>query len=85
MDANKVSRPLSIDDIVRIKALLPESINFDYVDENNLQVNVDNSSNAVVMKDKDDMFKLPHGNLSTVLYFEFVDGELRPKLNRRKG
>jgi hypothetical protein len=85
LDVNKVSRPLSIDDIVRIKALLPESIHFDYVDENNLQVSVDNSSNAVVMKDKDDMFKLPLGNPSTVLYFEFVDGELRPKLNRRKG
>jgi hypothetical protein len=83
--ANNVSRPLSIDDIVRIKTLLPESINFDYVDENNLQVNVENSSNPVAVKDKDDMFKLPRADVSTVLYFEFVDGELRPKLNRRKG
>jgi len=85
LDANNIFRPLSIDDIVRIKSLLPESINFDYVDENNLHVNVENSSNPVVMKDKDDMFKLPHADISTVLYFEFVDGELRPKLNRRKG
>ena len=85
MYANNVSRPLSIDDIVRIKTLLPESINFDYVDENNLQVNVENSSNPVAVKDKDDMFKLPRADVSTVLYFEFVDGELRPKLNRRKG
>jgi hypothetical protein len=85
LDAKKVCRPLSIDDIARIKSLLPESINFDYVDENKLQVNVENSSNAMVVKNNEDIFKLPRGDASTVLFFEFVDGELRPKMNRRKG
>jgi len=78
-------RPLSVDDIVRIKSLLPESINFGYVDENHLQVNAETSSSAKVVTNNEDIFKLPSGDISTVLYFEFVDGELRPKLNRRKG
>jgi len=81
-------RALVIDDIVRIKALIPESINFDYIDEGKLDVNVENSSPTVVTMQKDDIYKVgssTNATLSSVLFFEFTDGELRPKLNRNKG
>ena len=81
-------RALVIDDIVRIKALIPESINFDYIDEGKLDVNVENSSPTVVTMQKDDIYKVgssTNATLSSVLFFEFTDGELRPRLNRKKG
>jgi hypothetical protein len=81
-------RALAIDDIVRIKALIPESINFDYVDEGKLDVDVEYSSPTMVAKQKDDIDKVgssANPTLSSVLFFEFTDGELRPKLNRKKG
>ena len=83
-----IHRPLSVDDIVRIKAIIPDSINFDYVDEGKLEVNVENSFPATVAKQKDDIFTLKLSNnqtVTSVLFFEFTDGELRPKLNRNKG
>jgi hypothetical protein len=82
------NRPLTIEDIVRVKALIPDSVNFDYVDEAKLDVYVDNSSPSATTKQKDDIFKITAGKdagISTVLYFEFIDGELRPKLNRKNG
>lgn len=81
-------RSLSIEDIVRIKVLIPDSVNFDYVDENKLEVNVENASSLRPNKQKDDVYKIPEAENaedSKVLYFEFIDGELRPKINRKKG
>jgi DEAD/DEAH box helicase domain-containing protein len=73
---------------VRIKALIPDSVNFDYVDENKLEVNVENTATVRPNKQKEDVYKI-HGDenaeVSKVLYFEFIDGELRPKVNRKKG
>jgi hypothetical protein len=79
---------LSIEDIVRIKALLPDSVNFDYVDESKLEVNLENSATIPPNKQKDDIFKLDtadESEVSKVLYFEFIDGQLKPKVNRKKG
>ena len=81
-------RPLSVDDIVRIKALIPDSVNFDYVDEGEFEINVENSSSTIVAKQNDDIFKLKSSSnpaVNSVLFFEFTDGELRQKLNRKKG
>lgn len=77
-----------MDDIVRIKALIPDAISFEYVDEENLNINVETASATALVKQKNDIFTLnPRGTTanSTVLYFEFIDGELRPKLNRNRG
>jgi hypothetical protein len=77
-----------VDDIVRIKTIVPDSINFDYVDEGKLYVNDENSSATTFAKQKDDIFSLKSSNnpdTTSVLFFEFTDGELRPKLNRKKG
>jgi hypothetical protein len=71
---------------VRIKALVPEFINFDYVDEGKLDVNIENSSPAFVVKEKEDIFTTSPSNcacVSPVLYVEFTDGELRPTVNRK--
>jgi len=79
---------LSVDDIVRIKSLIPDSVNFDYVDEVKLEINVENSSPTMVAKQKDDIFMLKSSSnpaINSVLFFEFTDGELRPKVNRKKG
>jgi hypothetical protein len=84
----KSPRALAVDDIVRIKALIPESINFDYVDEDKLDINVENPSPTIVAKQKDDIYKVgssANATLSSALFFEFTDGELRPRLNRKKG
>jgi hypothetical protein len=77
-----------VDDIVRIKALIPDAISFDYIDEDKLDVNVETASASTLVKQKDDIFQLNKERdhaVSKVLYFEFIDGELRPKLNRIKG
>jgi DEAD/DEAH box helicase domain-containing protein len=73
---------------VRIKALIPDSVNFEYVDENKLEVNVENTSTVRPNKQKEDVYKIhdeENAEVTKVLYFEFVDGELRPKVNRKKG
>lgn len=82
------NRPLTIDDITRIKALIPDSVNFDYVDTGQLDVNTGSVFANVSAKQDNDIFELAStGNsaLSLVLYFEFTDGELKPKLSRNKG
>jgi hypothetical protein len=79
---------LAIDDIVRIKALMPESINFGYVDKGLLEVNAGSVSPNVTAKQDDDIHRpasTTNSALSSVLYFEFIDGELKPKLSRNKG
>jgi len=73
--------------MVRIKALMPESVYFDYIDGSTLQVDFDSQSKSK-RSEKEDIFHLPNINgsgLSRVLFFEFTDGTLRPKVNRRKG
>lgn len=85
MSSNHV-RILTIEDIVRIKTLMPESVYFGYVDASTLDVNFEGQSSKSVQKD--DIYRLPtvdESNPPRVLFFEFTDGELRPKANRRKG
>jgi hypothetical protein len=85
MSSNHV-RVLTIEDIVRIKTLMPESVYFGYVDGSTLDVNFEGQSSKGVQKD--DIYRLPTVDESKpprVLFFEFTDGELRPKVNRPKG
>ena len=66
-----------------VKALLPESITFEYVDKDALEINVD-PSGYMNNKLTRDIFELKEAATS-VLHFAFVDGELRPIMNRTKG
>jgi hypothetical protein len=79
--------PLTIEDIVRIKTLMPESVYFGYVEGSTLEVNFDGQGSSKEAQ-KADIYRLPNvddSELPRVLFFEFTDGELRPKVNRRKG
>jgi DEAD/DEAH box helicase domain-containing protein len=86
-----VDRPLAVDDIVHIKALIPESINFSYVDQAKLDILLQTSaSSQIVQNGSHDLTPRSEptnalGPVANVLYFEFTDGELRPKPTRVKG
>jgi hypothetical protein len=80
-------RVLTIEDIVRIKTLMPESLYFGYVDGSTLDVDFGGQGSSKGAQ-KEDIYRLPtvdDSELPRVLFFEFTDGELRPKVNRRKG
>ena len=77
---NLLGSDLQILDIARIKFLVPESINFAYIREEELCIDVESSDTS------SDVFKvkLPtETNGQQVLLFEFTDGELRRKVERR--
>jgi DEAD/DEAH box helicase domain-containing protein len=83
-----LTRPLSVDDIVRIKALIPNSVSFEYVDEGQLGIDVETSEPKHNVKHREDIYMVKsehssHG--SEVLFFEFTDGDLKPKVNRKQG
>jgi len=60
---------------------------FDYVDEETLSMNVEIASASTKTQPATDIYNVASAdkNTSPVLYFEFIDGELRPKLNRKMG
>lgn len=82
------SRPLSVKDIVHIKGLIPEAVCFEYVDENKLNLDIEAPSKSSDPKGSTSAVESPlptNPDFSKVLYFEFVDGDLKPKPNRKKG
>lgn len=85
-----IKRELLVDDIAQIKALLPSVINFVYVDEAMLQVNLMGSednmagrrANEFRLADHDDREKENERN--EVLLFEFIDGDLKRQVQHKK-
>ncbi|CCG80947.1 putative DEAD/DEAH box helicase [Taphrina deformans PYCC 5710] len=65
---------------------MPESINFDYIDEDSLAVHVLEQGEKWSDKAHHDLFKTKKSSkqIETVLLFEYVDGELKRKINREK-
>lgn len=91
VEAN-TKRELTIDDVARIKLLVPQIINFQYIDEHMLQVSLMGEENIMQGKRAKDFFpmnfreenKVEEGSASTqpdekreVLLFEFIDGDLK--------
>ncbi|TIA35688.1 DEAD/DEAH box helicase [Aureobasidium pullulans] len=85
-----IGRELSIQDVAKIKALIPRSINFAYIDEDLLQVNLmgeqENSKNKrfegyVPPEPKED--GQDRGN-KEVLLFEYIDGDLKRQVQHNK-
>ena len=74
-------RPLTIPDIARIRALLPQAMIFEYVEEARLRTNLmaDASRRA---KDELPGWEAEEGK--EVLLFEFVDGDLRRQVSHAK-
>ncbi|KAF3170807.1 hypothetical protein TWF225_009796 [Orbilia oligospora] len=87
-----IKRPLSVDDIAQIKFLVPDAVNFEYVDEEALQLQVFEGNKAVNNKERD-VYLPPEEKGKKVLLFEYTDGDFRqnPKAKsnqqgrRRKG
>ncbi|KAL8935438.1 MAG: hypothetical protein Q9216_005420, partial [Gyalolechia sp. 2 TL-2023] len=83
-----IKRELLVDDVARIKALIPRAINFAYVDEATLQVAVLGEEDGVkggrakefrsldLSKKKDDGSDAT-GQDKELLFFEFIDGDLK--------
>ncbi|RDL33749.1 p-loop containing nucleoside triphosphate hydrolase [Venustampulla echinocandica] len=102
-----IKRELKVEDIAKIVALRPGGMNFAYVDEAMLQVDVRGSERDETFKgrSKDWFFANPPpdasvggvtgaqglgdgdgvtGNGEEVLFFEFVDGDLKPQVQNKK-
>ncbi|KAG9540920.1 P-loop containing nucleoside triphosphate hydrolase protein, partial [Aureobasidium melanogenum] len=85
-----IGRELSIQDVAKIKALIPRSINFAYIDEDLLQVNLmgeqENSKNKRYegyMASEPIEDKQEKGN-KEVLLFEYIDGDLKRQVQHTK-
>ncbi|KZF25406.1 P-loop containing nucleoside triphosphate hydrolase protein [Xylona heveae TC161] len=88
-----VKRPLIIADIGQIKALVPNAINFSYVDEASLDVLVEGSGTKVRQVDHFAPLETPdegsHNGARErrgreVLFFEFIDGDLKRQVLQPK-
>lgn len=68
---------------MKIKALIPESVNFDYIDEGRLAVSVESSTSTNWKRKIFETAAESDDSVSPVLYFEFVDGELKPETRKK--
>ncbi|KAK3075757.1 ATP-dependent 3'-5' DNA helicase, partial [Teratosphaeriaceae sp. CCFEE 6253] len=96
VEAN-IKRPVLIEDIARVKRLVPAAINFQYVDEAMLQVALMGEEDLRGGKRASDMFlespaeerqrRAAEGKDEhvEVLLFEFVDGDLKRQVHNAKG
>ncbi|KAF2201066.1 P-loop containing nucleoside triphosphate hydrolase protein [Delitschia confertaspora ATCC 74209] len=83
-----IKRELLIDDVSQITALIPRSVNFSYVDEAMLEINLmgsEDNSNGRRTKE----FVIPdlpavNEELKEVLLFEFIDGDLKRQVQNPK-
>ncbi|KAI9865121.1 MAG: hypothetical protein M1813_002441 [Trichoglossum hirsutum] len=83
-----IKRELKIGDIAQIKALMPRSVNFAYVDETTLQVHVLGDVESAKARRDGDIFaepglEKPVENREELL-FEFVDGDLKRQVQHTK-
>ncbi|EON66080.1 hypothetical protein W97_05323 [Coniosporium apollinis CBS 100218] len=77
-----IKRELLIEDVAQIKALVPRAINFVYVDEAMLQINIAGAEDNVKGKLAKEFViaqpvQDPDGEHKEVLLFEFIDGDLK--------
>ena len=96
VEAN-IKRPLDIADIARVKRLVPAAINFQYVDEEMLQIALMGEEDLRQGKAARDMFPENPVELrnarqargkdehNEVLLFEFIDGDLKRQVHNAKG
>ncbi|GME65562.1 Helicase [Neofusicoccum parvum] len=85
-----IKRELLVDDVAQIRALVPTAINFAYVDEAMLQVNLMGSednmagrrANEFRLADPDDRERDEENK--EVLLFEFIDGDLKRQVQHKK-
>jgi DEAD/DEAH box helicase domain-containing protein len=83
-----IKKPLTIEIIAQIKRLLPDSINFNYVDEDMLEVHILGMAGSK-KKEEDDWGMSSkqsedEKNKQEVLLFEFIDGDLKRHVQHAK-
>jgi DEAD/DEAH box helicase domain-containing protein len=87
VEAN-IQRELVVEDVAQITALIPKAINFAYVDEAMLQVNLVGAEDNGKGKSARDFFvpdpELDKHDHKEVLLFEFIDGELKRQVQHAK-
>ncbi|KAJ9629881.1 ATP-dependent 3'-5' DNA helicase [Taxawa tesnikishii (nom. ined.)] len=85
-----IKRELTVEDVARVKALVPRAISFIYVDEKMLQVSVMGEEDGlkgrrakefVPIEPKEDTEEQEHRE---VLLFEFIDGDLKRQVQHAK-
>ncbi|KAF2489455.1 P-loop containing nucleoside triphosphate hydrolase protein [Lophium mytilinum] len=84
-----IKRELLVEDVAQIKALIPRAINFVYVDEAMLQVNLMGSEdNAAGRRAKEfivpEPVKQEPNENKEVLLFEYIDGDLKRQVQHAK-
>lgn len=91
-----IKRELFIEDVARIKALVPRAINFAYVAEEALQVAVLGEEDGIkggrakdfrsldLSKDEEAKDEIVDGKSMELLLFEFIDGDLRRQVTNAK-
>jgi DEAD/DEAH box helicase domain-containing protein len=83
-----IKRELLIEDVAQITALIPKSINFAYVDEAMLQINLMGAEeNAGGKKARDFVIAQPELDIlehKDVLLFEYIDGDLKRQVQHAK-
>ena len=82
-----IKRPLVIEDVAQVKALVPRAINFAYVDEEMLQVTIMGEEDGVkggkanhfrsLAEDENGRKEKDDKEAKEVLLFEFIDGDLK--------
>lgn len=85
-----IKRELTVEDVAKIKVLVPRSINFAYIDEKMLQVNLMGKEDGLIgrrvkefipIEPKEDVEQTESGE---VLLFEFIDGDLKRQVQHAK-
>jgi DEAD/DEAH box helicase domain-containing protein len=85
-----IKRELVIDDVAQVKSLIPRAINFAYIDEMMLQINMMGAEdNYTGRKTKEfiiqETIQDPEdGTRKEVLFFEFIDGDLKRQVQHAK-
>ncbi|KAH9869050.1 hypothetical protein J1614_008127 [Plenodomus biglobosus] len=83
-----IKRELLIGDVAQITALIPKAINFAYVDEAMLQINLMGSEDNLNGRRAADFVMLgpepDKGEHKEVLLFEFIDGDLKRQVTNKK-
>jgi DEAD/DEAH box helicase domain-containing protein len=83
-----IKRELVIEDVAQIAALMPKAINFAYVDEAMLQINLmGTEENTSGKKAGDFALALPeldNREHKQVLFFEYIDGDLKRQVQHAK-
>jgi DEAD/DEAH box helicase domain-containing protein len=85
-----IKRELKTEEIAQVKTLIPRAINFSYVDETMLQINlmgVEDNPSGKRSKEfiiQDPIKETDIGDHKEVLFFEFVDGDLKRQVQNPK-